>query len=129
MDVKVNQTRLVGRQKEIVHLTGRVLSPACRLVTIVGPGGCGKTRLAWHLAELLSDQFAAGAAIIPLDAFDRPEQLIEAIGDILHIPQTGSLAREQQLLQFLRSRELLRSHHLRRVLPDSESLSGSSDPL
>src|SRR5262249_10800444 len=62
----VGATSLVGREAAIEELAGMVGQPDGRLVTLTGPGGVGKTRLAIAVGERLSDRFGAGRAFVPL---------------------------------------------------------------
>jgi predicted ATPase len=76
----VSTTSLVGRERaidEVVALVGRA---DVRLVTLTGPGGVGKTRLAVAAGERLRDRFAAGTVFIPLGAVTRPELILAGVG-------------------------------------------------
>lgn len=77
-------TRLVGRQRELAELRQLLTGESVRLVTIVGPGGVGKTRLAVDIAADLAPTFAAGSAFVPLasvpDAALVAPLLAEALG-------------------------------------------------
>jgi predicted ATPase len=76
----VSVTSLVGRERDIDEVASLVSRPEVRLVTLTGPGGIGKTRLAVAVGERLRDRFAAGTAFVPLDAITRPELVLTAIG-------------------------------------------------
>jgi predicted ATPase len=76
----VSVTSLVGRERDIDEVASLVSRPEVRLVTLTGPGGIGKTRLAVAVGERLRDRFAAGTAFVPLDAITRPELVLAAIG-------------------------------------------------
>jgi predicted ATPase/DNA-binding SARP family transcriptional activator len=66
----------IGREAELAWLTERLRDPACRLVTLTGPGGIGKTRLALRAAALIEIHFADGARLAPLgDARSSTEAL------------------------------------------------------
>ncbi len=54
-NLPLQPTPLLGREAELAHLMRRLAAPPCRLVTVVGPGGVGKTRLALEVAQALSD--------------------------------------------------------------------------
>jgi predicted ATPase len=76
----VSTTSLIGRERavgEVARLLGR---PGVRLVTLTGPGGVGKTRLAVAVGERLRDWFAAGTVLVPLEAITDPGLVLAAIG-------------------------------------------------
>ena len=76
----VSVTSLVGREQDIDEVASLVSRPEVRLVTLTGPGGIGKTRLAVAVGERLRDRFDAGTAFVPLDAITRSELVPAAIG-------------------------------------------------
>ncbi len=71
-------TRTIGRDGELDMLRELLLDPRTRLVSLVGPGGIGKTRLAMEVASELGDQFADGALLVDLAPLSRPEQVVPA---------------------------------------------------
>ena len=76
----VSTTSLIGRELaigEVAMLLGRA---GVRLVTLTGPGGVGKTRLAVAVGERLRDRFGAGTALVPLEAVTDPGLVLAAIG-------------------------------------------------
>src|SRR5262245_44328345 len=75
----VATTPLVGREGAIDELAGLLGGPGVRLVTLTGPGGVGKTRLALAVAERVGGQFGAGVGFVPLDGVTRPEQVVADI--------------------------------------------------
>jgi predicted ATPase/class 3 adenylate cyclase len=82
------RTSLVGRQEEIAEV--RRLFERTRLVTLSGPGGVGKTRLAVAVAERLRDRFAAGIVFVPLAAVTRPELALAGIARAVGADLTGT---------------------------------------
>jgi predicted ATPase len=70
---------LVGREAELTELATLIRDPAIRLVTVMGPGGVGKTRLALELAHRLAGEFRDGARFVALAAVDSGERLEEAL--------------------------------------------------
>jgi len=104
-------TPFVGRTAELAQLTALLADPTCRLLTLVGPGGIGKTRLALQAATvfagtspaLLADGifFVAAAPVTAL------EELIAPIASALGLRFSGRLSAETQLLNHLRARRLL----------------------
>jgi len=75
----VSTTSLFGRERAIDEVAGLVESPGVRLVTLTGPGGVGKTRLAVAAGERLRGDFGAGTVFVPLEAVADPEQVLAAI--------------------------------------------------
>jgi hypothetical protein len=79
----VGTTSLVGREQAIDEVAGLLDRPDVRLVTLTGPGGVGKTRLAVAVGERLGGRFGAGAVFVPLAAVNRPELVLAGIGRAL----------------------------------------------
>src|SRR5205814_1530138 len=77
-------TRLIGREEE-VETVKRELGTA-RLVTLTGPGGVGKTRLAIQVAEELADEFSDGAWFVGLEALTDPALVPQAVAAALGVP-------------------------------------------
>lgn len=98
---------LVGRQEELAALQRLLHNPDCRLVTLFGPGGTGKTRLALEAVAALPPLFLDGIHYIPLAAVTTPDSLVNAIASTLEIAFSGNLPPPQQLLEQLRYREAL----------------------
>ena len=76
----VGATSLLGRERAVGEVAGLVESPKVRLVTLTGPGGVGKTRLAVAAGERLRGDFAAGTVFVPLDSVTDPGRVLGAIG-------------------------------------------------
>lgn len=105
MNLPRQWTSFVGRERELAEVP-RLLSRA-RLVTLTGPGGVGKTRLALAVAEALGDSFADGVAFVDLAAVSLPEAVPAAIARSFGIPNDGELPLMERLANALRDRELL----------------------
>ncbi len=100
-------TPLVGREEETAKLVGLLEDPSCRLVTLVGPGGIGKTRLALNVATEMLTAFAEGVCFVPLAPLSSPEFLLPAIASALHCSLSGPEDPKAQFLKYLREHEML----------------------
>src|SRR5678815_584574 len=100
-------TQFIGRADEIKAITHLLDHSACRLLTLVGPGGAGKTRLALQVAAQYRHQFRDGVFFIPLQAVSTPEAIISAIAESLNISLYEQDTPRQQLIQYLQRRHVL----------------------
>lgn len=100
-------TPFVGREDELAHIAERLNDPDCRLLTLIGPGGIGKTRLAMQAASQYVDAFINGVWFVPLDQMNSTEALIAAIADALQIVFHSRAEPRAQLLNHLSQKELL----------------------
>ena len=98
-------TPFVGREKEFVEIARLLDDPACRLLTLTGPGGIGKTRLALEVARRLT--FPEGVYFVPLQPLDSPDIIISTIADALKFPFYSDQDVKTQLLSYLREKRLL----------------------
>ncbi len=72
-------TLFLGRSREIEELGALLDNPSCRLLTLVGPGGIGKTRLAMEVASRKREAFPDGLFFVPLAPLNRSDDLLTAI--------------------------------------------------
>jgi predicted ATPase/DNA-binding winged helix-turn-helix (wHTH) protein len=79
VNLPVSRTGFVGREKEVAAAKELLLRPEVRLVTVTGPGGIGKTRLAVEVAWALSQQFSGGIHFVPLAALGDPALIATVI--------------------------------------------------
>ncbi|HET9224322.1 MAG TPA: tetratricopeptide repeat protein, partial [Roseiflexaceae bacterium] len=100
-------TPLIGRETELAELGALLENPAHRLITIVGPGGVGKTRLALAAATEETEVFTDGGAFVPLAAIRAAAFVAPAILAALDVPLQGQRDPREQLLDYLREKELL----------------------
>ncbi len=86
-------TPFLGRQMELRRLQELLTNPRVRLVTLTGPGGAGKTRLAIETAERVADHFTGGVLFVALSPLTRPAQVSTAIAGTLGLQpnREGSL--------------------------------------
>lgn len=106
-------TPFIGRRAELTELAKRLADPACRLLTLIGPGGIGKTRLALETAARASsgEAFPDGVHFIPLTRVSRAEFLVSAIGHALKLsfysPEGFDENPKAQLFNYLHQRKML----------------------
>ena len=100
-------TRLIGRAWAVTRLQQLLRQDETRLVTLVGPGGSGKTRLALHVASGLMSLFAQGVWYVSLAGVSDPDLVPMTIIQMLHIQSTPELPPLQSLLSYLHSKQLL----------------------
>lgn len=97
----------VGRESEQATLTALLAEPSARLITLTGPGGVGKTRLAINAAASVCEHFPDGIAFIPLATVARPEDVVPAIADALGLRELATPDRRAQIHTFFRAKRLL----------------------
>jgi predicted ATPase/DNA-binding SARP family transcriptional activator len=100
-------TRLVGRERELSGLTGRLADPDVRLLTLSGPGGVGKTRLLLALARQEEPNYADGAAFVRLEGLTDPALVAAEIATTLAQREGSEALSADGLTRYLRERELL----------------------
>jgi predicted ATPase/DNA-binding XRE family transcriptional regulator len=100
-------TPFVGRSEELVLLRQRLDNPNCRLLTLVGPGGIGKTRLAVEAAHTHRANFVHGAHFVSLALVNSPDEFVFAIGNVLEFSFDGQQAPIVQLINYVRDKRLL----------------------
>ncbi len=99
-------TSLVGRDAEVADLVVALRGPE-RLLTLTGPGGVGKTRLALAASTAVARDFAGGVYYISLAAITDPDRVAQEIADALGVQQTGQGDLADRLVASLRERRLL----------------------
>ena len=100
-------TPLVGRETEAAALAANLLDPACRLLTLTGPGGIGKTRLALHVAAERLGDFLDGVYFVPLAPLAEAGGLVAALAEAVQFAFSGRAEPRAQLLDYLRGKEAL----------------------
>lgn len=99
----------IGRKQEIAHLSGVLgeTPPACRLLTLTGVGGAGKTRLALEVAPLLLNKFPQGVWFVKLAALSDPQLVPQTVAQVLGLKDAPQSSPEDTLIQYLQNRKLL----------------------
>jgi predicted ATPase/DNA-binding CsgD family transcriptional regulator len=100
-------TSFVGRTDDVVEIVTLLADPACRLLTLVGPGGIGKTRLAIQAAAEAQSHFKDGVCFVALQPVSSTDFLVPALADALHLTLYGPESPRSQLFHYLRPKELL----------------------
>ncbi|MBI5304765.1 MAG: tetratricopeptide repeat protein [Chloroflexi bacterium] len=100
-------TPFVAREEIVAEILARVQDPTCRLLTLVGPGGSGKTRLAVEAAAKLAPAFPQGVCFVSLASLQSAENIVPAIAHALALSFREQEEPQPQLLHYLRKRTML----------------------
>jgi predicted ATPase/class 3 adenylate cyclase len=119
-NLPVQPTPLIGRERELEAVTRLLREDTVRLLTLTGPGGSGKTRLALQAAAELIEDYADGVFVVPLDAVEKAELALPAVAGTLGVTEAGPQPLADALREFLHAKETLL------VLDSFEHLLGSA---
>lgn len=100
-------TPFMQRQQEVTAIQSKLMQPGMRLLTLVGVGGTGKTRLALEVAKNLLGNFVDGVFFVDLTTVQMPDLLPGAIARTTGMAEEGEKPIQQQLLAYLSKRQLL----------------------
>jgi predicted ATPase len=100
-------TAIVGREQEVEAVSDLLLRPEVSLLTLTGPGGCGKTRLGLEVAHLLAGRFPDGAVFVNLTAVEDAVLVASTIAATFGLPEAPGGTPEEALAAYLVSRRLL----------------------
>ena len=119
----VPRSPLIDREQEVALMRDLLQRADVGLVTLTGPGGVGKTRLAIQVAADLASQFADGVAFISLASLKDPELVEPTVARALQVSEADGQAIGERLLEYLRPRQLLL------LLDNAEQLVAAAAPL
>ncbi len=88
--VPITFTPLIGRDKEIANICELLKNSDVRLVTLLGTGGIGKTRLSYQIAREMQPYFADGVCFVHLVSVNEPDLVVPAIAQELGIQEVGA---------------------------------------
>ena len=100
-------TPFVGRQEELARIAHYLDREDCHLLTLIGVGGIGKTRVALQAAAQALDAFDDGVYFVSLTGISSPEFLVPTIGEAIAYPLSGEADPKRQLLNYLKQKEML----------------------
>lgn len=97
----------IGREREVAAISDLLRNEEIRLVTLYGPGGIGKTRLALKVASVLKNEFEAGVFFVELTDISEGKLLLGAIAEVLKVSETGGRSLMENLVGYLRRGKVL----------------------
>jgi predicted ATPase/predicted negative regulator of RcsB-dependent stress response len=122
----VTSTTLIGREQDIVEVSKLLAKPEVRLLTLTGPGGIGKTRLAIAVGEQLEDRYPQEAIFVPLASIAQPELVLPRIATAVGVTIEGGRPPLEVLVeQFAETPTLLVLDNLEQVVgiaPDLDQM-------
>src|SRR5215211_2953594 len=122
-NLPLQPTPLIGREKEVSEVCDLLRGDETRLLTLTGPGGTGKTRLALQAAADLLDDFPDGTFFVPLATLTQAELFFSAVAETLGVREIG----EQPLFESLKV--YLDERHLLLLLDNFEQVLGAAPPV
>jgi predicted ATPase/DNA-binding SARP family transcriptional activator len=121
-NLPVSLTSFHGREQELLDLDRLIADPECRCISLVGPGGIGKTRLALEAAQRHRAGFVHGVAFVPLASVGSAQAAIPAMAGALRLSFYGPSDPKDQLLNYLFEKQMLLT------LDNVEQLLGEGPP-
>ena len=124
-NLPLQATPLIGREREVVAVCERLRGSETRLLTLLGPGGTGKTRVGLQAAAELVDDFDDGVFFVPIATITDPELVAPTIARVLGLSEGGAQPPEESLQGYLRERQtLLLLDNLEQVIESAPVLDG-----
>lgn len=106
-DLPVSLMPMIGREHELDTLLRQLNDPHCRLLTLTGQGGVGKTRLALEIAGRMQAEFSDGVYFVELAGVSSPDFIVFAIANKLGLSSSGLTGPKEQLSNFLHDKQIL----------------------
>jgi predicted ATPase/class 3 adenylate cyclase len=124
-NLPLQATALIGREREVEAVCERLRGSETRLLTLLGPGGTGKTRVGLQAAAELVDDFDDGVFFVPIATITDPELVAPTIARVLGLSEGGAQPPEESLQGYLRERQtLLLLDNLEQVIESAPVLDG-----
>ena len=101
-NMPVQRTVFIGREREVANLRQLLNREDVRLVTLTGPGGIGKTRLALQVVTEMGDSFAGGLCFVSLSAVSRNESMTTAIAQAIGLREVPGQSSRESLKEYVR---------------------------
>jgi predicted ATPase/class 3 adenylate cyclase len=106
-NLPLQPTPLIGREQEVSEVCDLLRHDETRLLTLTGPGGIGKTRLALQAAADLLEDFSDGTYFVSLATITEAEQFLPAVAETLGVRETGEQSLDESLEDYLNERRML----------------------
>src|ERR687898_2323576 len=106
-NLPLQPTPLIGREKEVAQVCDLLRGDETRLLTLTGPGGTGKTRLALQAAADLLEDFTDGTFFVSLATLTEAELFLSAVAETLGVRETGEQRFDEILKDYFHERQLL----------------------
>ena len=100
-NLPVQRTAFIGREHEAAALRQLLSREDVRLVTLTGPGGIGKTRLALQVAGEIAAEFPGGVCFVPLSVVEDPGLIASTIAQAVGVRETGNQSAQESLKEYL----------------------------